>query len=184
MATKKKGPSKEEFVAGFKKASAELEKKANKVAEEVTAEVTAATKNPAETAEKAKQASKEAAEKVKTATKTAADKTKTATKKASTATKNATKKATAATNSASASFKKTVAKATAKVETVANTVKKSAVVQFQGDSYEIDKISENAIADYHANSKKPLKDIRVYIKPEDHKAYYVANGDFQGSVDL
>jgi hypothetical protein len=37
MATKKKGPSKEEFVAGFKKASEELEKKATKVAEEVTA---------------------------------------------------------------------------------------------------------------------------------------------------
>jgi hypothetical protein len=130
------------------------------------------------------QASKEAAEKVKVATKTAADKTKDATKKASNATKKVTKKAGAATSNASASIKKTVAKAAAKVETAANTVKKSAVVQFQGDSYDVEKITENSVADYHANSKKPLKDIRVYIKPEDHKAYYVANGDFQGSVDL
>ncbi len=184
MAAKKNGPSKEEFVAGFKKASAELEKKASKVAEEVTAEVTAATKNSAETADKAKQASKEVVEKVKTATKTAADKTKNVTKKASAATKNATKNASVATNNASENLKKTVAKATAKVESVTNTVKKSALVQFQGDSYEIDKISENAIADYHANSKKALKDIRIYIKPEEHKAYYVANGDYQGSIDL
>ena len=30
--------------------------------------------------------------------------------------------------------------------------------------------------------RKDLKDIKIYIKPEENKAYYVINGDITGSV--
>ena len=30
--------------------------------------------------------------------------------------------------------------------------------------------------------EKDLKDIKIYIKPEENKAYYVINGDIRGSV--
>ena len=30
--------------------------------------------------------------------------------------------------------------------------------------------------------EKDLKDIKIYIKPEENKAYYVINGDITGSV--
>ena len=32
--------------------------------------------------------------------------------------------------------------------------------------------------------EKDLKDIKIYIKPEESKAYYVINGDVSGSVWL
>ena len=32
--------------------------------------------------------------------------------------------------------------------------------------------------------EKDLKDIKIYIKPEESKAYYVINGDISGSVWL
>ena len=51
--------------------------------------------------------------------------------------------------------------------------------------YELAKVSEKAKADYAANNKAKLKDIKVYVKPEDGKAYYTANGGtISGSVDL
>ena len=44
---------------------------------------------------------------------------------------------------------------------------------------------EKAKADYAANNKEKLKDIKLYVKPEDGKAYYTANGGtVSGSVDL
>lgn len=35
-----------------------------------------------------------------------------------------------------------------------------------------------------ANKGADLKNINIYIKPEEGKIYYVANGDINGSVDL
>ena len=46
-------------------------------------------------------------------------------------------------------------------------------------------ISEKATQDYkNSESDAELKDIRIYVKPEDNKAYYVVNGEFEGNVDL
>ncbi len=51
--------------------------------------------------------------------------------------------------------------------------------------YELSKVSAKARADYEANNKGKLKDLKVYVKPEDGKAYYTANGGtVSGSVDL
>ena len=32
--------------------------------------------------------------------------------------------------------------------------------------------------------KKDLKDVKIYIKPEEYKAYYVINGDVTGVIGL
>ena len=29
-----------------------------------------------------------------------------------------------------------------------------------------------------------IKDVKIYVKPQDNKAYYVVNGEKEGSVDL
>ncbi len=51
--------------------------------------------------------------------------------------------------------------------------------------YELGSVMEKAKADYAANNKDKLKDIKLYVKPEDGKAYYTANGGtVSGSVDL
>ena len=51
--------------------------------------------------------------------------------------------------------------------------------------YELGSVMEKAKADYAANNKEKLKDIKLYVKPEDGKAYYTANsGTVSGSVDL
>lgn len=35
-----------------------------------------------------------------------------------------------------------------------------------------------------AYGKKDIKSLNIYVKPEEGKAYYVVNGDVNGSFDL
>lgn len=63
--------------------------------------------------------------------------------------------------------------------------KKLVVLEVASNQYDVDKVTEKAIEDYKKNNKATLKDINVYIKPEDGKAYYTANGNkVNGAVDL
>lgn len=63
--------------------------------------------------------------------------------------------------------------------------KKLVVLEVASNKYDVDKVTEKAVADYKKNNKTALKDINVYIKPEDGKAYYTANGNkVSGAVDL
>ena len=148
----KKVTTREEFVAGLKKAAEEVEAKA-------------ATK----TAETKATATKKVAETKKKAT--------TATKKAATTTKKAATKATT-------KAKATASKAKATVEKATSAVKTTAIVQFEGEDRKVDDVVTKAIADFHSKSKNTLKEIKVYIKPEDRTAYYVANGNYADRVDL
>ena len=51
--------------------------------------------------------------------------------------------------------------------------------------YDMAEVSEKAKADFEANHNEKLNDIKVYVKPEDGKAYYTANdGKITGSVAL
>ena len=52
--------------------------------------------------------------------------------------------------------------------------------------YELDAVMAKAKADLKANNKgKKINGIKLYVKPEDGKAYYTANdGKISGSVDL
>ena len=38
--------------------------------------------------------------------------------------------------------------------------------------------------DNMGKKEKNLKDVKVYIKPEENKAYYVINGDITGAIGL
>lgn len=142
-----------------------------KVAEEVKKETEkvkmATTKAVAET--KAKAEAKVEEKKTETAAKKAA-----APKKTATTTKSAAKKASATVKKATTAVKKAVE---------AKTQEPKVVVQFAGNDYKLDDILEKAKKAYSKKSKKVFKDLRIYIKPEEGKAYYVADDNF-GSVDL
>ena len=147
-----------------------------KVAEEVKKETEkvkmATTKAVAET--KAKAEAKVEEKKTETAAKKAAAPKKTATTTKSAATKTAAKKASATVKKATTAVKKAVE---------AKTQEPKVIVQFAGNDYKLDDILEKAKKAYSKKSKKVFKDLRIYIKPEEGKAYYVADDNF-GSVDL
>lgn len=155
----KKVTTREEFVAGLKKAAEEVEAK---TATKATTAKTTATKKVAETKKKAA----------------------TATKKAATTTKKAATTAKKAATTAKKTAKTTASKAKATVETATASVKTTAIVQFEGEDRKVDDVIKRAIADFHSKSKNTLKEIKVYIKPEDRSAYYVANGNYADRVDL
>ena len=70
-------------------------------------------------------------------------------------------------------------KAAAKVETVIT-------VQFQGNEVAISSVEEKVKAQFVAEGHKAssIKSLNIYVKPEEHSAYYVINGDVTGRVDL
>ena len=124
---------------------------------------------------------KEAAKAEKTATKAKATVAKkaTAAKKTATAAKTtATKKATAVKKTATKTAKKTAAKAKKAIAT-------ASVIQYQGLEFTEDDCIKKAKAAFKKDYKgKTLEELNIYIKPEEHKIYYVANKDCVGSADL
>ena len=63
--------------------------------------------------------------------------------------------------------------------------KTSVYVEVNDNQYDVSKVMDKASKDYKKGNKGELKSIDLYIKPEDGKAYYVANGGkVTGSVDL
>ena len=58
-------------------------------------------------------------------------------------------------------------------------------IQFMGREVYTKNILSNVRriwTDELGKKEKDLKDIKIYIKPEENKAYYVINGDITGSV--
>lgn len=95
-----------------------------------------------------------------------------------------------------AAEKKTAAKSAGKKTAASETVKKSAAkkevkteisVQFDGKSYsqeDLIKIAKD-VWKFDLNQKAgDLTSIELYVKPEEHVAYYVMNKDFAGSFYL
>ncbi len=65
-------------------------------------------------------------------------------------------------------------------------IEKSIYLQFAGKEVSVDTV-EAAIKENYESEKKeddPATDIKIYLKPEDNKAYYVINNDYAGEVDL
>lgn len=121
-----------------------------------------------------KAAVKETAEKVAETVKTEAAAVKEAAKKGTKAVKKTAKAGTAA-------AKKTVKKVAEKAEAA----KKEVVfVEFGEKQIDVDTIIANAKADFKANNKGVVRNIKVYVKPEDNAAYYVVNGKVDGKVEL
>lgn len=59
-------------------------------------------------------------------------------------------------------------------------------LQFGDHEKRIDDVIEKVREDYLSDGKnvRDLKKLRIYIKPEDHAAYYVANANETGRVSL
>ncbi|MGN0418043.1 MULTISPECIES: DUF6465 family protein [Anaerostipes] len=59
-------------------------------------------------------------------------------------------------------------------------------VQYQGNEFEekeiITKIKE--VWKEEGNKVKDLKELDIYVKPEEGKAYYTINGEIRGSIDI
>ena len=77
----------------------------------------------------------------------------------------------------------------AEKKTTRRTTKKEATaevyIQFMGREVYTKNILSNVRriwTDELGKKEKDLKDIKIYIKPEENKAYYVINGDITGSV--
>ena len=110
-----------------------------------------------------------------TPVKTEEPKKETAVKKAS-AKKTAVKKETT-------TVKKTAAKKTVEKAEITESV----FVQFAGAEYNLDEVKANVKKAWMAEtgkSESDIKDIQIYVKPEEHAAYYVVNGEESGKVIL
>ena len=106
---------------------------------------------------------------------------KSTTKKAASAEKAAAVKKTADKEEAEkAQEKTTTAEQKAKNS---KKVTESVWIQYAGREIEVSDILERAKAAYAGDAKK-MTDIRVYVKPEENKAYFVVNGDETGCVAL
>ena len=104
-----------------------------------------------------------------TPVKTEEPKKETAVKKAS-AKKTAVKKETT-------TVKKTAAKKTVEKAEITESV----FVQFAGAEYNLDEVKANVKKAWMAETGKnenDIKDIQIYVKPEEHAAYYVVNGEY------
>lgn len=64
--------------------------------------------------------------------------------------------------------------------------KETVYLQFDGREVCLDTIRQEVLDHYESvkKGKDPAKNTRIYLKPEDSKAYYVINDDFAGEVGL
>ncbi|MBQ9050894.1 MAG: hypothetical protein IJ126_09905 [Lachnospiraceae bacterium] len=128
-------------------------------------------KAAAETTKKAAEATAEKAAAKTTAAKTAATKT--------TETKTTAAKTTAA--------KKTTTRTAAAKTKKAAAVKENISIQFAGKDYTTEQLVKIAKDVWEFDLKKDpadFKEVQLYVKPEEAKAYYVINGTETGSFDI
>ena len=77
--------------------------------------------------------------------------------------------------------KAAAAKARAELKAKADGLKPTVIVQFQGAEVDMDTLVEAAKADFR-QKRTPITDLKLYVKPEERMAYYVANEKHNGSV--
>ena len=81
--------------------------------------------------------------------------------------------------------KAAAAKARAEEKAKADNLKPEVFVQFQEGEVSIDDLAEAAKADFHKTKKRTLVTaMKLYVKPEEHMAYYVINECHEGKVSL
>ena len=79
--------------------------------------------------------------------------------------------------------KEIAAKARAQEKAKAENLKPEFIVQYQGTDIDLAALAEAAKADFHQTKKRTLvTDLKLYVKPEEHMAYYVVNGSVTGSI--
>ena len=120
--------------------------------------------------------------------KAAAETTKKAAAK-TTETKTTAAKTTAKTTAAktTAAKKTTTKTAAAKTTKKAAAVKENISIQFAGKEYTTEQLVKIAKDVWEFDLKKDpadFKEVQLYVKPEEAKAYYVINGTETGSFDI
>lgn len=79
--------------------------------------------------------------------------------------------------------KEAAAKARAEEKEKAAHLKPEIVVQYQGGEVAMSTLVEAAKSDFHKEKKRTfVTDLKLYVKPEEHTAYYVINGSYEGKV--
>lgn len=59
------------------------------------------------------------------------------------------------------------------------------ILQFGENEVPVSAISDKVKQDIEQQGNEvDIKDIKIYVKPEDNKAYYVINGEITGNVNL
>lgn len=59
------------------------------------------------------------------------------------------------------------------------------ILQFGENEVPLADISKKVRKSYKkSGNEAELKDVKIYVKPEENKAYYVVNGEASGSVEL
>lgn len=100
------------------------------------------------------------------------------------------KKTTSKAAKAPAKSKATAKKPAVKKSAVKNNAKKpadvaaSVMVQYQDAEFDVRGIKASVLSDFSKNNDTEIKDLAIYIKPEDKKAYYVVNGTISGDIDI
>lgn len=79
--------------------------------------------------------------------------------------------------------KAAAAKARAEEKEKANNLKPALFLQYQDCDLDMQTLVDAAKADFRKAKKRTLvTELKLYIKPEDRMAYYVVNGEFEGSI--
>lgn len=82
-----------------------------------------------------------------------------------------------------AAEKEAAAKTRAQEKAKAENLKPEFTVQYQGADIDLSALAEAAKADFRQTKKRTLiTDMKLYVKPEEHTAYYVINGSSTGSI--
>lgn len=77
------------------------------------------------------------------------------------------------------------AEARAQKKTQAENLRPELVVQYQGTETDMAAMVEEAKADLRKTRKRVLvSNIKLYVKPEEKKVYYVINEKYEGSIPL
>jgi hypothetical protein len=67
----------------------------------------------------------------------------------------------------------------------ADNLKPEIFVEYQGAQTDMSALVEAAKADFHAEKKRTrITDLKLYVKPEEHIAYYVVNEKYKGNVSF
>ena len=160
-------------------------KKVNKASTDV--KLTKAPDVKAEVKESVKDAAKKVETVAETTVKKAEAAAETTAKKVEEKAETVAKKAEAKAETAAKKVEKaktTVKKAAKK--TVKEPAKTEFIVEFQGNAASVTNLEDKVKAQFVAEGHRAgcIKNLNIYIKPEDYKAYYVINDKFTGSVDL
>ena len=67
----------------------------------------------------------------------------------------------------------------------ADNLKPEIFMEYQGSQTDMNTLLKAAKADFRATKKRTLvTDLKLYVKPEEHIAYYVINGKHEGKISF